>query len=321
MSPAAIAASAAVIFLLGAGAGAGASTDDGAAPASRANAGPGDGTGPDPDHDAGVVSADSAGVGCDEIVERSHARHATRPSHHHTMPSLLAIRAQRQRRTRRRYVPLPRACEQATHTSTVPLVVAGTTLGEASGRPPRGSQRALLTHWALASGTNVKPLVEPGMCNFGRWERLSHVGTEATDHRLPTTDHRPPTADRRPPTTDHRPPTTDHRPPTTDHRPPTADHRPPNRPALPEWAVPFRCRLAINRARVPTGLLTRLEPLSRDPPTSPSPSTTTPAVNVELLVEVYDPPNRRCVTGSRSPRGRPRSPCGRRRCAGQRSRG
>ena len=36
-----------------------------------------------------------------------------------------------------------------------------------SGRPPHGSQRAELPHWALASGTSVKPLGWPWMQNAG----------------------------------------------------------------------------------------------------------------------------------------------------------
>ena len=44
-----------------------------------------------------------------------------------------------------------------------PTVAVGTALRqEDSGRPPHGSQRALLTHWALASSGGVKPRGWPG---------------------------------------------------------------------------------------------------------------------------------------------------------------
>ncbi len=41
-------------------------------------------------------------------------------------------------------------------------IAVGTAL---TGRPPRRSQRALLTHWAPALGSDVKALVRPGMAD------------------------------------------------------------------------------------------------------------------------------------------------------------
>ena len=38
-----------------------------------------------------------------------------------------------------------------------------------AGGPPRRSQRARLTHWALALGTGVEPHARPGMQDAGGW--------------------------------------------------------------------------------------------------------------------------------------------------------
>src|SRR5439155_11738009 len=46
-------------------------------------------------------------------------------------------------------------------------VPVGTAL---AGGPPARSQRALLTHWAPASGTSVEPPLGEGLRDAGRWE-------------------------------------------------------------------------------------------------------------------------------------------------------
>src|SRR2546426_6052713 len=50
---------------------------------------------------------------------------------------------------------------------------------EGSGRPPHGSQRAGLPHWALASGANVKALIGPGMHDASWREPAPHVPIHA----------------------------------------------------------------------------------------------------------------------------------------------
>ena len=45
-------------------------------------------------------------------------------------------------------------------------IAVGTAL---AGGPPRRSQRALLTHWAPASGSGVEPHIREGMLHAGGW--------------------------------------------------------------------------------------------------------------------------------------------------------
>ena len=47
-----------------------------------------------------------------------------------------------------------------------PGIAVGTAL---AGGPPRRSQRALLTHWAPASGSGVEPHIREGMLHAGGW--------------------------------------------------------------------------------------------------------------------------------------------------------
>jgi hypothetical protein len=57
-------------------------------------------------------------------------------------------------------------------------IAVGTAVAD---RPPRRSQRARLTHWALASGANVKAHARPWMLDAGGWYPS---GIEAV-HALP----------------------------------------------------------------------------------------------------------------------------------------
>jgi len=51
-------------------------------------------------------------------------------------------------------------------------IAVGTAL---SGGPPHRSQRALLTHWAPASGASVEAHAWEGMLHTGRWEPMRCV--------------------------------------------------------------------------------------------------------------------------------------------------
>ena len=62
--------------------------------------------------------------------------------------------------------------------STEPMIAVGTDIAAS---PPHRSKRALLAHWAPASGGGVEPSIREGVQHAGRWQPL---GPE-TAHALP----------------------------------------------------------------------------------------------------------------------------------------